>query len=116
MEHGPPDLTVWGAVIGNASDLPVYGVRYSFCVAVDRASGLDWRAGERIAVVSPIVLVPRRGSAQEKIPDHIREQEEAGGNKPRWLIAIEFTDADGRRWLRDPRGRLNPADALAEDC
>jgi hypothetical protein len=29
---------------------------------------------------------------------------------PRWLIAIEFTDAAGVNWLRDPRGRLSPAD------
>jgi hypothetical protein len=98
----------WGAIISNASDLPVYNVRVSLCVAVDPCAGLTWRQGERFAgalrLVSP-------GQEHVEMPDSVRTEEEANGNQPTWLVAIEFTDASGVQWLRDPWGRLGPADA-----
>jgi hypothetical protein len=43
------------AVIRNASDLPVFDVRVSYCVPVDPASGLTWRQGERYVTDPPPV-------------------------------------------------------------
>jgi len=101
-----------GAIISNASDLPVYNVRVSLCVAADPAAGLTWRQGERFA--GALRLMPP-GQEHIEMPDHVRTEEEADGNQPTWLVAIEFTDASGVQWLRDTRGRLEPADAgLAE--
>jgi hypothetical protein len=101
-----------GAIISNASDLPIYNVRVSLCVAVDPSAGLTWRQGERFA--GALRLVPP-GEEHVEMPDHLRAEAEASGNQQTWLVAIEFTDALGTRWLRDPRGRLELADAgLAE--
>lgn len=100
----------FGAVVVNGSGLPVYEVRVSFCIDVAEASGLTWRQGERY-LSNPVHVVPP-GKERVPIPAEIREAEEADGNEPHWLIAIEFTDAAGVRWLRDARGRLGPADPL----
>jgi len=97
----------YGAIISNASDLPVYNVRVSLCVAGDPSAWLTWRQGERFA--GALRLVPP-GQEHVEMPDHLRTEEEATGNQPTWLVAIEFTDASGVKWLRDPRGRLEPAD------
>jgi hypothetical protein len=37
----------YGAIISNASDLPVYNVRVSLCVAADPSAWLTWRQGVR---------------------------------------------------------------------
>jgi hypothetical protein len=108
MTADPREWRRWGAIISNASDLPVYNVRVSFCVAVDPSAGLTWRQGERFA--GALRLVPP-GEEHIEMPDHLRTDEEASGNQPTWLVAIQFTDAFGARWLRDPQGRLEPADA-----
>ena len=99
----------YGAIISNASDLPVYNVRVSLCVAADPSAWLTWRQGVRFA--GALRLVPP-GQEHVEMPDHLRTEEEATGNQPTWLVAIEFTDASGVQWVRDPRGRLEPADAL----
>jgi hypothetical protein len=92
--------------------VPVYNVRVAFCVAVDPSAELTWRQGERF--VGALRLVPP-GEEHVEMPDHPRAEQDASGNEPTWLVAIEFTGAMGARWLRDPRGRLEPADAgLAE--
>lgn len=107
-----PFLT-WGAIISNASPLPVYDVRVSFCVAVPAASGLTWRQGERYSSPDLIhVLAP--GEHHAAIPSDIFRSEdvfrpEDAGGKTEWLVAIEFTDASGQRWVRDPSGGLRPA-------
>ncbi len=102
------EWTRWGAIITNASDLPVYNVRVSFCVAVEPSAGLTWRHGERY--MGALRLVPP-GEENVEMPDHLRAEEASGNEQPAWLVAIEFTDASGGRWLRDPRGRLEAADA-----
>jgi hypothetical protein len=109
MAADPREWARWGAIISNASELPVYNVRVSFCVAVDPSAGQAWRTGERY--LGALRLVPP-GEEHVEMPDHLRA-EEANGNELTWLVAIEFTDASGIRWLRDPLGRLAPAGAPA---
>jgi hypothetical protein len=108
MAADPREWPRWGAIISNASDLPVYNVRVSFCVAVEPSAALTWRHGERF--VAALRLVPP-GEQHVEMPDHIKAAEDAAGNETPWLVAIEFTDAAGSRWLRDPQGWLYPADA-----
>jgi hypothetical protein len=108
MAADPREWTRWGAIVSNASGLPVYNVRISFCVAVDTSAELTWQHGERY--LGALRLVPP-GEEHVEMPDHLRAEGEASGDEPTWLVAIEFTDASGSRWLRDPRGRLEPANA-----
>jgi hypothetical protein len=105
MAADPREWARSGAIISNASHLPIYNVRVSFCVAVDPAAGGTWRHGERY--LGALRLVPP-GEEHVEMPDHLRA-EEAGGNEQTWQVAIEFTDASGSRWVRDARGRLEPA-------
>lgn len=103
-----PDWPAYGAVIRNASDLPVYDVRVAFCIGVDPAAGVDWRSGMRYSSPDLIPVVPP-GEERAEIPNQTRDQEAAGESEAKWLVALEFTDAAGHRWLRDPRGRLTPS-------
>lgn len=66
------------------------------------------RKGKRYSSPDVIPVIPP-GEDTSYIPAEVRLQEEADGNNLKWLVAIEFTDAEGRRWLRDPRGRFSPA-------
>jgi hypothetical protein len=99
------DWPRWAAIIGNKSALPVYDVRVSFCVPVDTAAGLTWRQGERSLDQVDVVLP---GDQHIEIRDHIKAAEEADGNVPGG-VAIECTDRNGARWLRDPRRKLTRA-------
>jgi hypothetical protein len=108
MAADPREWARWGAIITNASDLPVYNMRVSFCVAVDPSADLAWRQGERY--LGALRIVPP-GEEHVELPDHLRAEDGASGNEPWWQVAIEFTDASGASWLRDPVGRLTPADA-----
>jgi hypothetical protein len=104
---GPQEVSEWprwGAIIRNGSDLPVYDARVSFCVPVDAAAGLTWRDGERW-LPDPLHVVPPGEEHVEIRPDIA---EAAAGSEPKWLIAVEFTDADNVRWLRDSRRKLGP--------
>ncbi len=112
MAADPREWARWGAIISNASELPVYNVRVSFCLAVDPSAGLSWRHGERY--LGALRLVPP-GEEHVEMPDHLRA-DEANGSEQTWLVAIEFTDASGSRWLRDPQGRLEPADAVPAEA
>jgi hypothetical protein len=106
---GPPSWPHWGAVIRNASDLPVYDVRVTFCVAVilPPGPGPRWQVEERYSSREPILVIPP-GEEKTEIPADVREREAQGGNEPKWLVGILFTDADGRRWQRAPSGQLRP--------
>jgi len=101
-----------GAVIRNSSGLPVYDMRVSFCVPVDPSGGLTWHQGERYSSPSLTHVVPP-GDTHVPLPDDVWAREEAEGRELEWLVAVEFTDATGHRWLRDPRGRLSPAGVRA---
>jgi hypothetical protein len=104
---GPDTWQEWGAVIRNASGLPVYGLRVWFCDPADSAPAsdsqtLEWYESPELTDVLP------PGDAFVSPPREITKRRAAGSTE-RWLIAVEFTDAAGSRWLREPRGKLTPA-------
>jgi hypothetical protein len=72
------DPPVWGATLRNASDLPVYDVRISFCIAGDPSLGLDWRSGQRYSPPDGLSVLPP-GEQKEQIDEDIRQHEEAAG-------------------------------------
>jgi hypothetical protein len=43
------------------------------------------------------------------ISDHVKAVEEATATVPTRLVAIEFADTNGARWLPDLQGKLTPA-------
>jgi hypothetical protein len=104
---GPDTWQEWGAVIRNASGLPVYGLRVWFCDPADPAPGSElrppaWYESPELTDVLP------PGDSFVSPPREITKRRAAGGPQ-RWLVAVEFTDAAGTRWLREPRGKLTPA-------
>lgn len=60
------DMTARGAAIRNASDLPVYEVRVSFCVPTPPGAGLNWRSGRGLS--PPVPIVPP-GAENVALPD-----------------------------------------------
>lgn len=101
-----------GAIVRNASDLPVHQVRVSFCIPLDPAGGLDWRGAVRYSPPALTALAPP-GDLHVEFPDGIRGSVQAEGDDGAWLVAIEFTDAAGNRWVREPLGRLEPLSGAA---
>jgi hypothetical protein len=108
---GPPEYEAWGAILRNGSDLPVFDLRVSFCV--DPGTGASWRSGVRWTSSADDLKVLPPGDMRAQIRADIRTQELQRTLKPDWLISIEFTDAAGVRWVREPRGGLVPLDGAA---
>ncbi len=97
--------SLWGACIRNASGLPIRDVRTFFHSVDDKGESGDWDSRtlggpvEKIRVVPPgadcFVMVPRN------IRGHMGDITESA-----YVVSIEFVDAAGNEWERDPRGAL----------
>lgn len=97
--------SLWGACVRNASGLPIRDVRTFFHSVDEKGEGGDWDSQalggpvERIRVVPPgadcFVMVPRN------IRGHMGDITESA-----YVVSIEFVDAAGNQWERDPRGAL----------
>lgn len=96
---------VWGACIRNASDLPVLDIRVFFHYVQEKWEGGDWEPVLRGAPVERIRVIPPRADRFYKIPDQVRNMIDQV-NDSIYVVSIEFTDAAGNRWERDPRGAL----------
>jgi hypothetical protein len=108
----PPDVApthpaTWGAAIRNASDLAVLDVRVFFYFVNDPGDGGPWTAEQRWASTSRIRQVPPGQIRHMELPESIGNMVEEC-NDQLYLVGIEFTDANGLRWMRDERGSLHP--------
>jgi hypothetical protein len=74
---------------------------------VPSEGGHGWRAEERYSSPEPILVIPP-GEEHIELPEDVRRREPEFGDEPKWLVGIQFTDADGYRWLRSPAGQLRP--------
>jgi hypothetical protein len=96
--HQSP-VPVWGAVVRNASDLPVYDVIVEFHFASPRIDGSLWtlaRGQTRRRLIPP-------GESFVPMPDAmLREIVDTDS----YLVAMSFRDAGNRQWRRDPDGVL----------
>jgi hypothetical protein len=100
-------VTAWGAVIRNASHLPVFQIRVFFHYVQEQPGG-DWTASNRGGPVERIRVIPPGADRFVDIPDQISDMVEQCDDQV-YVTSIEFTDASGGRWERDPRGGLRRA-------
>lgn len=95
----------WGAVVKNASDLPVYDVHMIFCIAADLGSERSWLDGFKWSPLQLTAVVPP-GETLVELDNTICLDREAKRDKTKWQVALSFSDAAGNRWARDPGGGL----------
>jgi hypothetical protein len=102
----------WGALVRNASELPVFDVRVFFYWVNDPGDGRRWTTEQRYASLDRFRVIPPGHTRQSDLPDSVRITErECNGDV--YLVGIEFTDASGARWIRNERGALyDPSGSL----
>jgi hypothetical protein len=99
-----------GAIIRNASDLPVLDIRAFFYYVDEVQPGAQWNPAMRGGLVERIRLLPPRSDGF--IPMSANVHSTFGNvsiNAATCVVSIEFTDANGNQWERDPR-RSRPPD------
>ena len=97
----------WGARIRNASDLPIFDVQAFFHHIHETRSGGDWEPVMRGATEEKIRVFPPQTDRFVEIPEQVRTMMDLIDQSV-YVVSIEFTDAAGKRWERDPRGALIP--------
>jgi hypothetical protein len=97
----------WGAVIRNASNLPIVDVRVFFHYVAEKWPGGDWEPVLRGTPVEKVRVISPQADRFYKIPEQIRTMMDQVDDTL-YVVSIEFTDAAGNRWERDPRGTLTP--------
>ncbi len=99
-----PPVPVWGAIIRNDSDLPVLDVRTFFHWVNDSGDG-TWTSTDRGGPVERIRVVPPHSERFVGMPEQIRRMTDEVSDQV-YVVSIEFNDAAGARWARDPHGGL----------
>lgn len=106
--RGGGPMLLRGAVILNASDLPIFGMSVTFYSVSDPGTGASWTPVQRGTPTEEILVIPpgvdRFVEISEQLLNTIRE---VSGERQA-VVGIEFTDAAGHRWERDGRGMLKP--------
>jgi hypothetical protein len=97
-------LTVWGAFMRNASHLPAFQVRVFFHYAQEEPGG-SWSTSMRGGPAERIRVIPPGDDRFVEIPDQVRKMIDQCDDQV-YMTSIEFTDAIGVLWERDPRGEL----------
>ncbi len=97
---------LWAALIRNASDLPILDVRIFFHYVAEKWQGGDWEPQMLGGPMERIRTLPPHEERFVAIPENVWSQmTDVSANSH--VVSIEFTDAAGNRWERDPRGDLN---------
>ena len=101
-----PPLPTWGAIITNESALPILDVAVSFhFIAADSSSSEAWQPAYRGGIPERIRIIPPHAERFNEIPADIKDKIDTCDDNT-YVVSIEFTDAAGNRWERDPRGAL----------
>lgn len=98
-----------GAVIRNASGLPVYDVHATFHRVHEQVKGLGWEPIAEGVSTHPIRIMPPESEQFTEAPSDVQNQALKAGARPKdydYVVSITFTDAAGNRWERDPKGAL----------
>jgi hypothetical protein len=97
----------WAGHIRNASDLPIFDVRTFFHYVAEKWHGGDWDPQMLGGPVEKIRVLPPQQDRFVPIPENVWSQmTDVSVNSH--VVSIEFTDAAGNHWERDPRGALVP--------
>jgi multidrug efflux pump subunit AcrA (membrane-fusion protein) len=95
----------WAAQIRNASELPILDVRTFFHYVAEKWQGGDWDSRMLGGPVERIRVLPPQQDRFVAIPENVWSQmTDVSDNN--YVVSIEFTDAAGNRWERDPRRAL----------
>jgi hypothetical protein len=97
----------WGGTVQNSSELPIFDVRIFYYWVNDRRDGSPWTTEQRYASVDIIRVIPPGQIRNQELPERVRNQSEECNDRV-YLVGIEFTDANGRRWFRNERAVLEP--------
>ena len=96
---------VRGASIRNASELPIRDVRTTF-YQIDRPHPVGpWDAVLLAMTTSEVLVIPPGGALLDRVPETIKHTI-VNADTDSFAVGIEFTDAGGIRWERDPHGAL----------
>jgi hypothetical protein len=97
---------IYGAMIRNASNLPIYDLRAIF-FSIDHQAGEspDWEASAIGISPREMRALPPNDSELLEVPDTLVKVVE-DATKQDVVVAIEFRDAAGSLWRRDARGQL----------
>jgi hypothetical protein len=101
--EGAPGRPAWGAWIRNASHLPAFQVRVFFHHLQEQ--GGEWTSSMRGGPPTWIRVIPPGADRFVEIPDNIRKMIDQCDDQV-YVTSIEFVDAAGTRWERDPPGGL----------
>jgi hypothetical protein len=107
LTHREPD-GLSKAHISNDSDQPVFDVRTSFYY-MRKKPGEGWEAidQERLPREETICVFPPHHDRHVAVPESIRAKFEEVTDHT-CVVSIEFNDAAGNHWERDPHGVLKP--------
>lgn len=97
-----PDWDEWAprGTISNRTDAPIYNLRYRlFLGGLDRRTGVD----------SALLLLPGMDLSLQSHRSFDYQTVDRIHSLTSWRAGLEiaFTDSNGRRWLRDGRGKLS---------
>jgi hypothetical protein len=106
---------VWGAAVRNASELPILDVRVFFYWVTDPHDGSPWTAEQRYASIDRLRVIPPDQTRHLMLPDRVQAMAEQCNDQV-YLVGIEFTDANGSRWIRDERGALHDPQAASSSA
>jgi gas vesicle protein len=108
----PAATRSWGAFVRNESPLPVYNVRVFFSyLSARHPASEDWAAVPIGGPADRDRVMPPRSEQFIAMPENVRAmsgQTEITDNA--YGVSIEFADAWGNRWERNPRGALRSLD------
>jgi hypothetical protein len=74
---------------------------------VNERSDGTWASANRGGPAERVRVIAPEHQDFVEMPEQIRNMT-AEVNHQVYVVSIEFTDAAGRRWLRDPHGGLEP--------
>jgi hypothetical protein len=95
----------WVATVRNSSDLPIYDVRVSFHFVQEKPDG-RWNLINRGGPKDPIRVAPPQQDRNVTPPiDLLNQMGEINENM--YVIELEFRDAAGNVWRREPEGGLS---------
>jgi hypothetical protein len=97
--------SLWGAFVRNASGLPIRDVRTFFHSVDEKGEGGDWDSRELGGPVERVRVVPPGADCFVMVPRNIRGHM-GDITESAYVVSIEFIDAAGNHWERDPRGAL----------
>jgi hypothetical protein len=98
----------WGAYVRNASDLPVFDVKVCFHYVSEEPDHSSWAPHLLGGPVDKIRVIPPQDDRFAGMPKEVQDVAQPRLDDSNCVVSIEFTDAAGNKWERDPRGALLP--------